>query len=582
MLEFLNWQAVMDAVLCLGLAASLLSGRVGAPRAFAFFVLIAIISGRVPFDQSLNLLTSPAIIAVTALMIVSVALSKIPGLPLFLFGSKKRTIRFMLARFLGAIGLISAVVPNTAVVGAAMGPASRQAEPAAGKILLPLSYMALAGGMLTPFGTSANLLVVAESARAGVSLSVMDFVMPGGLTALAVFVTLVAVAPILLRHNQGAPKAPDDAYYIEAQIPKGSSLSSRTVTENALRHLDGVFLAEVVRSGRIISPVRPDFVFEDHDRLIFVGDLTQIETLRSIPGLALAKSPGSGDLGDLTRTVIAHNSVLVGNTLRGIAFRARFDASVIAIRRGHQRLSGKLGEIRLKAGDVLILATGPDFSNRTNLRDNFYHLDDEHFGHAPLGKWQTVGLVSAFAAFLTCALAQLIPFEMAALLLAGVCVLSRWILPREARRAFPFDVIVILWGATVLSEIVRTSGAAAAVGTLVAELALGLSPVLALIIIFTLAWALSELFSNATSALTTLPIALETALHLDLPLAAFALAAAFGASASFIIPFGYQTHLMIMTPGAYRLRDFARLGSVTIVAYAGTSLAAICLLYSIW
>lgn len=580
--EFLNWQAVMDAVLCLGLAAALLSGRVGAPRAFAFFIIIAIITGRVPFEQSLELLTSPAIIAVTALVIVSVALSKIPGLPRFLFGSGKRSIRLRLARFLGAIGLISAVVPNTAVVGAAIGPASRQQDPAAGKILLPLSYMALAGGMLTPFGTSANLLVVSESARAGLALGVLDFALPGGLTALAVFATLVIFSPILLRRHQEAPQPPEDAYFIEAHIPSGSALSSRTVEENALRNLDGVFLAEVVRDGRIVSPVRPDFVFQEHDRLIFVGDITQIETLRAIRGLTLSEAADNRDLGELTRAVIAHNSVLVGNTLRSVAFRARFDASVVAIRRGHQRLSGKLGEIRLKAGDVLILSTGPDFNNRTNLRDNFHLLDNQQSGQAALGPWQTIGLAAAVGVFLTCALLQLIPFELAALILAGVCVLARWILPREARRAFPFDVIVVLWGATLLSEIIRSSGAAAAIGSLVAETAVGLSPVLALLIIFALAWLLSEFFSNATSALTTLPIALETALQLNQPLAAFALAAAFGASASFLIPFGYQTHLMIMTPGAYRLRDFLRLGSLTILTYSGTCITAISLIYSIW
>jgi di/tricarboxylate transporter len=571
--------SILDFAVISLLALALLSGRVGTTRAFAGFIIAIIITGQISFTDAVAAITSPAIIAVTSLVIVAAALTKIPGIGQILFGRAKLGINAGLARFLALTGLVSAFTPNTAVVGAFMGPAARHPTLPPHALLLPLSYMALAGGMLTPFGTSASLMVVGEAARGGLQLTVLDFVLPGAMAALAVFVALVLAAPMILRRPEGATDTDKAVYYVEARVHAGSSLVGKNVGENQLRHLQGFFLAEIVRQGRIISPVSPSQSIEGGDRLIFVGDFDHVGELQAINGISIDGSPQPNALGALFHAVIAHNSILVGRTLKEADFRARFDASVVAVRRGEETLSGKLGEIRLKTGDSLILAAGPDFRSRENLRTNLHILDVENPGQVPLTRRNSALLCGAFVIFLAVAIFQLVAFALAAFLMAALCVLTGWISPRETKRIFPFELVIILWGAVLLSQVIQQSGASDVLADFIAGQVGGLPNWAALAAIFMLAWFMTELFSNASAALITLPVALGTALQLSLPADAFVLATAFGASASFLLPFGYQTHLMVLTPGEYRLSHFLRLGTVVLIAYAIASIATLAILH---
>lgn len=570
---------LINATLILTLALMLLSGRVGTSRAFAIFILGVILSGQIEFGAVVSSLTSPAIIAVTSLVIVAATLTKIPGIGQALFGRQRRGVRATLARFLAVTGLASAFTPNTAVVGAFMGPASRHPSLSPHSLLLPLSYMALAGGMLTPFGTSASLMVVGEAARAGLDLTMLDFVVPGAMVSIAVFAALVLAAPLVLKLPEDDADPHSAVVYIEAWVHPGSDLIGRNIGENRLRHLQSFYLAEIVRQERIISPVSPTHSIEEDDRLIFVGDFVQVDELQAISGISIDRSPRSGMPGAHFHAIIANNSILVGRSLKEVDFRSRFDASVVAIRRGEESLSGKLGEIRLKTGDFLILAAGPDFRSRENLRTNLHILDVEDPGQVPLDRRNSALLCLSFAAFLLVAVLQLAPFALAAFLMASACVLAGWISPRETKRIFPFELVVILWGAVLLSQIIQQSGASALLAQYIANQVGQFPDWAALAVIFGLAWLMTELFSNASAALITLPVALNTAFQLALPPEAFVLATAFGASASFLLPFGYQTHLMVLTPGHYRLTHFLRLGSIVLVAYAGAAITTLAILH---
>lgn len=570
---------IISIILISALALMLLSGRIGTSRAFAIFILGVVLSGQIEFGTAIAAITSPAIIAVTSLVIVAAALTKIPGIGQALFGREKRGVYATLARFLAVTGLASAFTPNTAVVGAFMGPASRHPSLSPHSLLLPLSYMALAGGMLTPFGTSASLMVVGEAAKNGLDLTMLDFVVPGAMVAVTVFFTLILTAPVILgRPEDGA--GPDSAvFYIEARVDAGSDLIGKSIGENRLRHLQSFYLAEIVRQHRIISPVSPQQSIEAGDRLIFVGDFGQVDELHAIRGITIDRSPQSGRLGAHFHAIIASNSILTGRTLKEVDFRSRFDASVVAIRRGDENLSGKLGEIRLKTGDFLILAAGHDFRTRENLRTNLHILDVEDPGQIPLSRRNSAMLCIAFLTFLVVALLQLVPFALAAFLMASTCILTGWIAPRETKRIFPFELIVILWGAMLLSQIIQQSGASTVVADFIATHVSQFPDWAALAVIFALAWFMTELFSNASAALITLPVALDTALQLSLPAEAFVLATAFGASASFLLPFGYQTHLMVLAPGQYRLTDFLRLGTLVLGAYAIAAIATLAILH---
>ncbi|MFY0636544.1 SLC13 family permease [Maricaulis maris] len=570
---------LIDAALVLILGGVLLSGRLSTARAFALFAAAVILTGRISFDEAIERLTTPAILAVTSLVIIASALAKLPGLSRAVFGRPGRSPRMTLMRFLGSAALASSATPNTAVVAALLGPAVRRPDISPHLLLLPLSYIALAGGMLTPFGTSASLMVTGEAARMGIELSVFDFALPGAAVLTAVFVALVLFAPILLKDREAPETDTSGVFHIEARIEEGSSLAGRSVAAGRLRKLHSFYLAEIIRGSRVIRPVHPAFVLQANDRLIFVGDVSHFDELHGISGLTLDAAPKQQAADEFFHAVISGQSLLDGRTLREADFRARFNASVMAVRRGDERLSGKLGDIRLRTGDVLILSAGPDFGSRDNVRPNLHILDVDSPGQTPMAPRTAWTLGIGFAIFLGVALTQLVPFHQAALGLAALVVGLNWTTAREVRRNFPFDLVIILWGAVLLSLLITQSGAADAAARFIAGMTTDLPPYAALAIIFFFAWAMTELFSNASAALTALPVALATAVQLGLPPEAFALATAFGASASFFMPFGYQTHLMVMTPGRYRLSDFLRLGSIVFVAYSCAALSILTYFY---
>ena len=565
----------IDAGLILGLAGLLLSGRAGPARAFALFGLAAILTGRIGLETALSALASPAIWAVVSLVVFSLALGKLASLRRLFFARRPQGLRATLARLLAAAWASSAAAPNTAVVAAMLGPASRRPNITAHQLLLPLSYMALAAGMMTPFGTSASLMVVGLASEQGVQLGLLDFLLPGALTAAGVFVVLWLFAPLIL--NEAEPPSGDsaDVYAVEAEVALGSRLSGKTVAEARLRNLHSFYLAEIIRGDRLIAPVRPGQPLNAGDRLIFVGDIAHMDELQTLSGLIVNPSKKGHSHQNAYRAVVSAESILVGRTLREVEFRSRFDASVLGLRRADRAVSGKLGEVRLQPGDLLLLAAGPDFHARDNLRANLHLLDSDDTGLATLAPRKAALMGLGFAGFLIAAVFQLVPIALAALCLAAAAVLFDWVSPREARRNFPFELVIVLWGAVLLSLLVRESGLSDFIAGHVAALSHGLPAVAALAAIFFMAWLMTEFFSNTSAALIALPVALDTAAAVGAEPGPFALAAAFGASASFFMPFGYQTHLMVLSPGRYQLSDYLRLGALVFAAYAAITLAAL-------
>lgn len=570
---------VLDGILIVGLAAGLISGRMAPASLFFIFSLAAMLTGRISFETALDAAGSPSIWAVVSLVVFSLALTKIASLRRLFFRRTPAGLRGTLTRLLGVAAATSAVVPNTAVVAALLGPSSRRPDVSAHQLLLPLSYMCLVAGMMTPFGTSASLMTVGQADLQGVHLGPLDFILPGLAVTMGVFLLLTLVAPRVLRESPEQKASQSEAFFIEGRVEAGSVLAHRTVADAGLRSLHSFYLAEVIRQDQVIAPARPSLVLQPGDLLIFVGDIHHMDELQGVQGLSVHPGRKAAHHLKSYRAVVSTGSVLVGRTLKTAEFRARFDASVLGIQRADETLSGKLGNVTLQPGDLLLLAAGPDFHRRKNLQSNLHLLDADDTGLAELSVQDTVMLAGAFVAFLATALFQLAPIALAALCLAGVSVLLGWVSPREARRNFPFDLAIVLWGAVLLSRLVQQSGLSELIADWVAAIAMNGAPFVALAAIFFMAWMMTEFFSNISAALIALPIGLDTANALSMNPEAFALAAAFGASASFFMPFGYQTHLMVLSPGRYRLGDFLKLGSLVFVTY---SVIALTVLSWVW
>jgi di/tricarboxylate transporter len=565
----------IDAVLVFGLFAAIGSGRVAIAPAFIVFIIAVVLLERLSFSRVLPLLADPGTAGVLSLVIFSSVIGRLIWLRRLMFGAGSQGKSLTLFRFLSIAGLVSSVTPNTAVVGTFMGPATRQSRTSPHLLLLPLSYIALAGGMVTQFGTSASVMTVSEASKSGVQVGVAEFAPVGFAALLAVLVILVIAAPLILRSADSETKVESEHFHVQAEVAADGPLVGRSVVEGGLRSLDGFFLAEIVRAGRLIAPIGPSDIVEAGDTLIFVGDIRRIEALSAIRGLKIAEKSDVMQHGRLYQAVISAESVLNGRSLKEVGFRARFDASVLAVRRGDERLSGQLGDMRLRSGDLLLLAAGPDFAARDNIRPNFHLVEADDLGGWRLSARDATLVTAAFLAFVGAVLFDLVSFGLAAFLLVVVAVSAKWISARDIRRSFPFDLTIALWGSLVLAALIQKSGIDAVVANWLVSLVGHASPFLILCLIYVGAWVLTELLSNVSAALTALPVALEVSRALDMAPEPWVLICAFGASASFLIPFGYQTHLMVMSPGRYSLGDFLRLGPLVLAAYSAASLSMI-------
>jgi di/tricarboxylate transporter len=571
--------SALDAVLVLMLLVALISGRVPISAAFMLFILAVLVTGRISVTQGLQLLSDPATVAVICLVLFSNVLGRLPWLRMLLFDRHQHGLRRTLLRFLSVTGIVSAMLPNTAVVGAFMGPAARRADISAHQLLMPLSYMALAGGMVTHFGTTANLMVVGQAEKYGIDLTSFQF-MPIGLAVMAaVLVVLVIVSPLLLRAPDQSGNAHVELFHVEARVKAGSPLVGRTLIENKLRNLGHFYVAELIRDDHIFSPVGPYEPLNENDVLIFVGDVRYIEEISSLPGLEIEHEARPRPKQNIYHAVVSANSTLTGTNLKEARFRGRFDASVFAVRRGNERLSGKLGEIRLKGGDLLVLAAGSDFYARDDVRANLHIVDVEDPGQSKLTRASTIFVSLLFLAFVAVALTEVVNFTLATLLLVSIGFFGGFLNLRDLRRSFPFELVVALWGALMLGTLIASSGMADVAATWIVHSVSSAPPFAVLIVVFIFTWLLTEMLSNTSAALAALPVALQVAKQMGLSPEALALTVAFGASASFLLPFGYQTHLMVMSPGNYQALDFIKLGSIVLICYAAVALTMIHWLY---
>jgi Trk K+ transport system NAD-binding subunit len=203
-----------------------------------------------------------------------------------------------------------------------------------------------------------------------------DFAPIGIVLVLGGFVYMLLFSKKLLPEILVDDTADERSYFIEAKVSQHSTLIGKSVKENGFRNMRELFLAEIVRNHRLISPVTPSEVIEADDVLVFTGNVHDIEELKSFDRLKIFEEKNRVLNANLVEVVVSHQSTLVGQKIKEAGFRSKFDAAVVAVRRGSQRLRGKIGLIRIKAGDQLILSVGQDFRTRKNIENNFYLISD--------------------------------------------------------------------------------------------------------------------------------------------------------------------------------------------------------------
>ena len=562
-------------VLLMALVAALILSRRSPALWFGGALLFSYLVGWLSLEDALQNFANPSLITLVLLLLVSIGIEKSQLVSWLSRGFQGKNLSLVITRLSLSSALMSAFINNTAVVSTLMSSLRHHNHFAASKLLLPLSYSAILGGMLTLIGTSTNLIVngfVEQSGHAG--LGFFDFTLLGALVLVAGLVVLVIGSRWLPNNNPDASQA--TPYYLTAHVRSDSQLIGKTVEQNQLRELQALFLAEIQRGTERICPVTPETIIAAGDELRFVGDIAAVSRLQQFPGLDLLRR--DEHQGELLEAVLSYSSRLVGKSLKQIRFRHEYDAVVIAVRRGHERLQGGLGDLVLHAGDVLILSVGKHFPAQHQLNQEFIYVNGLSIA-SPLPKQRSHWVLAGFALALMLSVFELVPLIKSLPLLLLAYVAGKAVTVNEIKNRFPLELWVIVGSAIGLAQLMIKTGVAGNIAEGLMLLLDGSGAYGALIAVFLATWLFTELVTNNAAAALTFPIAYAVAQNLGVDPVPFFMAVAFGASASFISPFGYQTNLMVYSAGNYQLRDYVRLGVPMAVVYSAVVLVFLPLIY---
>lgn len=530
----------------------------------AFFHII----GWIDAARMLRGFTNPALVTLIMLMVVarplenSQFLKKLVGLLV-----RPDSLRLSYLRLSVVILPFSAFLNNTAVVASLLPVLRNNRHYNASRLLMPLSYLAIIGGTLTLVGTSTNLILNSFVLAAGLpELEMFSFALVGLPLAGLGILYIVFTGPWLFPDRRQVAVA-GESFFLEARVEPDSTLAGKTIQENGLRKLENLFLAEILRGDRLLSPVAPYETIRPGDVLIFTGNMENIQEIFTFNGLKIFEEEQGSLQENLVEVVLSHRSYLVGKRIREAFFRSEFDAAVVAVSRGDKKLSGKIGDIMLRAGDRILLATSPDFGRRIDLSQHFY-FTQEIAAIPRANPRQEALILGSFLVVLLLSGFHVLPLFTGLLLLIMLFTATKVWDAREVRQNLPVPLYAFIGSALGISEVMVSTGTAdwLAAGLLAGLSPLGLYGVMAGIYLTTL--LLTEFISNGAAAALVFPLATACATGLNIEPLPLIMAIAYAASASYVTPFGYQTNLIVFGPGRYRLADYWKAGGALSVLQA--------------
>jgi di/tricarboxylate transporter len=548
--------------------------------AIAILVLVVAL-GRwtgITAEEGLSGFASQATITVLAMFILSEGIRR-TGL-LQIIGDRIIQItggnpRKQLAALVGLSGSTAGFVNNTPVVAMMIPMAVDIAErtnSSPSKYLIPISFAAMMGGMLTLIGTSTNLLASDVSARLlDRPLTMFEFTHLGVLVLLSGSAYLLLVGWALTPERIPPRTSPMETfemgeYLTELKLRAGSPIEGKRV-DQALRELGlEVDIVRLKREGTSFSVDIGAKVLRVGDVLLIRTDPITVEQILQIRGLGLATGrtvPGGGldedEKPSLIEVVVLSETPVVGETLQTLDFRQRYGASVLAIRRGKGVLHERLKEVKLEGGDTLLVLAGAEFVGRLTNDRNFVVLHDIRRPKARKSKLPIA--VAILGAVVLAAATGLVPIVISALAGVVAMVVTGVLKPGELYQAVDWNVIFLLAGVIPLGIAMERTGGAEYLAHALTGFASGWHPVFLLFLFYLFTAMITEIVSNNASVVLMIPVSVSAANLVGADPFSFLLAVTFAASTPMLSPVGYQTNLMVYGPGGYRFTDFFRVGA---------------------
>ncbi|MCX7515319.1 SLC13 family permease [Frateuria sp. STR12] len=568
----LGYGAWLTLAVVAGALALLVWERFSPWKVMAGAVLVLLASGVLAPADAVAGFTNTAVLTVGVLLIVVAALrttGAIRWVGAWVLG-RPRGVLLAQSRLIGVASTLSAFINNTPVVAmltAAVEDWSRRSRIPVSKLLLPLSYATILGGLCTLIGTSTNLIVMGlmKAYPELPTLRMFDPAWVGLPAAVCGCVYLLTVGRWLLPDRRTAVDQARETreYVLEMRADAAGPLVGRSLVDAGLRRLAGAFLVEVQRDGMLLAAVTPDTVLQGNDQLVFVGVADGLSELRQLPGLKHATDEvfriGSGSGRHFVEVVLSRMAPVVGQSVRAARFRNRYGAVVVAVNRHGRQLARKPGDIVLQAGDTLLLEAPPSFVRDFAQSHDFLmvNLVDDTPPVQPRHALVALGILGAM---ILANVALGVDIFVSAVVAAVAVVLTGCVSLRQAARAVDVPLLVVIACALAVGTAIGQTGVADATAHVLMRLGQS-DPLWTLALMYVLTMVFTEVITNNAAAVLMFPVGIAAAHQLGVHPMPFVIAVMVGASASFITPLGYQTNMMVYGPGGYRFMDYVRVGT---------------------
>ncbi len=546
-------------------------------------VVICGVTGIISPKEAFQGFANEGMLTVAALYIVAAALRETGALSIVgrLLLGRVHTERGVLGRMGVMVTSSSAFLNNTPIVAMFLPVITdwcKNNKVSPSRLLLPLSYLSILGGICTLIGTSTNLVVAGlMSEKFKQDPQRFALLAPPGLfelspvgipLAIVGVVYLLTLGRRLLPNREGTQDSLQEnprEYLVNMRVEAGCRLIGKSVEKAGLRHLPGLFLVEISRGVQLITPVAPDQILQEGDILTFTGAVETIVDLHRIAGLELIRD---SELDPkviarretmLAEAVVSNRSPVLGKTIRDSDFRALYNAAVIAVHRGETRLKGRVGDMVLHGGDTLLLQAGPHFVRAHRNNPDFYLVRGVEDSH-PFRHDKAVAAIGVLGVLIFLMGTEVVPIVIAAFLAAGLMVALGCISLADARKSLDIPTLACIGASFGFGEALVKAGCVDIVADTFIRPIIHSSPMILMAGVYIITVIITELLTNNAAAALMFPFAVEFASTMGVSPRPLCMTVMFAASIGFVSPMGYQTHLMVFSPGGYRLSDFVRVG----------------------
>ena len=541
---------------------------------------IFLVFGHLTIEDAISGFSNQAVITIAVLFVLSHALQKSGILEYGVVRLNKLTERSKLLGltvFLISVAFASAFVNNTAIVAIFIPITIRLAKKynlSPSKLLIPLSYIAIMGGTLTLVGTSTNLLVnsIYVNTTMAEPLGMFEFSRYGIFILLIGLLYIIFAVPLILPSRTVTSSLTQSyhmgGYLTELYVSEESPLVGRTFMERDINKNYDITVLDIIREGQVISTNIRNTIIHPGDVLFVRGSLEnflrmkEVEKVTMLTDEKLTQAELIHDDNTLVECLLTQQSELVGKSLMEINFRRRFGSFILAVRREGEILRRKIAHIILRSFDTLLVYGPREKIKELSDSGNFIVLGEID---ATLQKnrfwWVSLAVV---VSAVTLAALGMVPILKGALVGMILLMILRVISTNEAYQSINWQVIILIAALIPIGIVIQNSGTAswlaAAMNNAVNMFEPALQPVVLVSLIYLVTMILTEMASNAATAIIMTPIALSAAAQMGLDPKPFIFSVCFAASASFITPIGYQTNLMVYGPGGYKFSDYVKVG----------------------